>query len=151
MSEVADAAHRAVAAWNAGDREGWIAAASPDIVIDGVLHGHEHWAFLFDAVRKAVPDGHKELAGPLVEMGKYGAAQIRVTGTNTGAITLPRNPNDDSGEVEVPATGKHVDYVYAAFFTVVDGLCTEYNSYGQAAGYAAAVGALSFEALGART
>ena len=118
MSEVKKVLEEAIERWNATDREGWAALYTDDVDyeapggarISGLENLKEQY---FDALVTAAPDrGSSDVM--LLAEGDTVVEQARYTGTHTGTW---RNPNG----VEIPATGKTVDFPFVGVFRVTDG------------------------------
>src|SRR6476619_630636 len=118
MSEAKKVLEEAIERWNATDREGWAALYTDDVDyeapggarISGLENLKEQY---FDALVTAAPDrGSSDVM--LLAEGDTVVEQARYTGTHTGTW---RNPNG----VEIPATGKTVDFPFVGVFRVTDG------------------------------
>ena len=126
MSEPKKVLEEAIERWNATDREGWAALYTDDV--DYEAPGGAHISGLenlkeqyFDALVTAAPDrGSSDVV--LVAEGDTVVEQARYTGTHTGTW---RNPNG----VEIPATGKTVDFPFAGVFRVTDGKISSIRIY----------------------
>lgn len=141
--EVFDLATRCI---NEGNRADWMALAAPDLDLEGQRPGTELWGQIFDQLREALPDLHYEVVS-YVEHGPDTASELRLTGTHAGVMRLPRTPTaiDESDMVEIPPTGKHVDFVYAEFNRIVNGLFVYSHAYGFTSGMAEQLGVLSVQ------
>jgi steroid delta-isomerase-like uncharacterized protein len=118
MSEARRVLEQAIDRWNANDREGWAALYADDVVYDAP--GGAHISGLedlkeqyFDALVTAAPDRGSTDA-VLIAEGDHVVELARYTGTHTGTW---RSPNG----VEIPATGKSVDFPFVGVFKVEDG------------------------------
>ena len=118
MSDAKNILEQAIELWNATDREGWAALYTDDVVyeapggtrVSGLADLKEQY---FDALVTAAPDRRSEDA-LLIAEGDRVVEVARYTGTHTGTW---RSPNG----VEIPATGKQVDFPFVGIFQVRDG------------------------------
>jgi steroid delta-isomerase-like uncharacterized protein len=118
MSNAKRVLEQAIELWNATDREGWAALYTDDVVyeapggarISGLADLKVQY---FDALVTAAPDRASEDV-VLIAEGDDVVELARYTGTHTGTW---RNPNG----VEIPATGKKVDFPFVGVFKVEDG------------------------------
>ncbi len=109
---------RAIACWNATDREGWAALYTDDVVYEGPGGGRisglealkEKY---FDAHVTAVPDRESRDV-VLVAEGDLVVEQARYVATHTGPW---RDPNG----AEIPATGRSLDFPFVGVFRIEDG------------------------------
>jgi steroid delta-isomerase-like uncharacterized protein len=108
---------RAIEFWNATDRDGWSALYTDDVVyeapggarISGLADLKEQY---FDALVTAAPDrGSRNVV--LFADGDHVVEQARYTGTHTGTWRSPDG-------VEIPATGKTLDFPFVGIFRVAD-------------------------------
>lgn len=123
MATTKDVVERAIRCWNAHDREGWLACASPDIVLDRTQRGPQAWGGLYDIWHDAFPDCQIEVLS-LLEDGDRCAVEARLSGTHRGTLHLPSVPEGD-----LAPTGKHVVAGYVAVQRVADGKITQATHY----------------------
>jgi steroid delta-isomerase-like uncharacterized protein len=118
MSDAKHVLEQAIEMWNTTDREGWAALYTDDVVyeapggsrISGLEDLKEQY---FDALVTAAPDrGSADVV--LIAEGDQVVELARYTGTHTGTW---RSPNG----VEIPATGRKVDFPFVGVFKVTDG------------------------------
>jgi steroid delta-isomerase-like uncharacterized protein len=116
----------AIERWNAADRDGWAALYTDDVDyeapggarISGLADLKEKY---FDALLTAAPDrGSSEVM--LVAEGDQVVEQARYTGTHTGTWRSPDG-------VEIPATGKRLDFPFVGVFRVEDGKISSIRIY----------------------
>jgi steroid delta-isomerase-like uncharacterized protein len=126
MSEAKKVLEQAIERWNATDRDGWAALYTEDVVyqapggarISGLADLKEKY---FDALVTAAPDrGSSDVV--LCEEGEHVVEQTRYRGTHTGTW---RNPNG----VEIPATGRKLDFPFVGIFQVRDGKISSIRLY----------------------
>lgn len=126
MSEAKQILEQAIERWNAGDRDGWAALYTDDVVyeapggarISGLADLKEQY---FDALLTAAPDrDSRDIV--LVAEGDRVVEEARYTGTHTGVW---RSPNG----AEVPATGKKLDFPFVGVFRVTDGKISSIHIY----------------------
>lgn len=126
VTEAKETLEQAIERWNAGDREGWAALYTDDVVyeapggsrISGLADLKEKY---FDALLTAAPDrGSRDVV--LFAEGDYVVEQARYTGTHTGTW---RSPEGD----EVPATGKKLDFPFVGIFKVDNGKISSIRIY----------------------
>ena len=118
MSEPKHVLEQAIERWNSNDRDGWAALYTDDVVyeapggarISGLADLKEQY---FDALVTAAPDRSSRDA-VLIAEGDQVVEVARYTGTHTGTW---RSPNG----VEIPATGKTVDFPFVGVFQVTEG------------------------------
>ena len=115
MAVTKDVVESAIRCWNAGDREGWLAFAAPDILVDEG-QGRPAWAALYDTWAGAFPDRQIE-PQQTVEEGEFCAVVARLAGTHTGTLRLGSIPE----AAEIPPTGRRVAATYVAINRVVEG------------------------------
>ena len=126
MSEAKRVLERAIECWNATDREGWSALYTDDVVYEGPggarISGLEDLKVkYFDALLTAAPD-RTSADVVLYAEGDHVVEQARYLGTHTG---LWRNPDG----VEVPATGKTMDFPVVGVFRVESGKISSIRIY----------------------
>ncbi len=118
MSDAKHVLEQAIEMWNITDREGWAALYTDDVVyeapggsrISGLEDLKEQY---FDALVTAAPDrGSADVV--LIAEGDQVVELARYTGTHTGTW---RSPNG----VEIPATGRKVDFPFVGVFKVTAG------------------------------
>ena len=126
MSEPKKVLELAIERWNAADRDGWAALYAEDVVyeapggarISGLADLKEKY---FDALLTAAPDrGSSDVM--LVADGDHVVEQARYTGTHTGTWRSPDG-------VEIPATGKKLDFPFVGVFRVEDGKISSIRIY----------------------
>ena len=118
MSDPKHVLEQAIERWNSNDRDGWAALYTDDVVdeapggarISGLADLKEQY---FDALVTAAPDRSSRDA-VLIAEGDQVVEVARYTGTHTGTW---RSPNG----VEIPATGKTVDFPFVGVFQVREG------------------------------
>ena len=118
MSDPKHVLEQAIERWNSNDRDGWAALYTDDVVyeapggarISGLADLKEQY---FDALVTAAPDrSSRDVV--LIAEGDQVVEVARYTGTHTGTW---RSPNG----VEIPATGKTVDFPFVGVFQVREG------------------------------
>ncbi len=118
MSDPKHVLEQAIERWNSNDRDGWAALYTDDVVyeapggarISGLADLKEQY---FDALVTAAPDrSSRDVV--LIAEGDQVVEVARYTGTHTGTW---RSPNG----VEIPATGKTVDFPFVGVFQVTEG------------------------------
>ena len=117
---------QAIDRWNSSDREGWAALYADDVVyqgpgatrITGLADLKEKY---FDALSTAAPDRESSDV-VLYADGDHVVEEARYTGTHTGTW------RDPSG-VEVPATGRKLDFSFVGVFRVEDGKISAIRIY----------------------
>ena len=126
MSEPKKVLELAIERWNAADRDGWAALYAEDVEyeapggarISGLADLKEKY---FDALLTAAPDrGSSDVM--LVADGDHVVEQARYTGTHTGTWRSPDG-------VEIPATGKKLDFPFVGVFRVEDGKISSIRIY----------------------
>jgi steroid delta-isomerase-like uncharacterized protein len=126
MSEAKKVLEEAIERWNVTDRDGWAALYTEDVVyegpggarISGLAELKEKY---FDALVTAAPDrGSRDVV--LYAEGDHVVEEARYTGTHTGPW---RSPNG----VEVPATGRTLDFPFVGVFQVTDGKISSIRIY----------------------
>ena len=126
MSEPKKVLKLAIERWNAADRDGWAALYAEDVEyeapggarISGLADLKEKY---FDALLTAAPDrGSSDVM--LVADGDHVVEQARYTGTHTGTWRSPDG-------VEIPATGKKLDFPFVGVFRVEDGKISSIRIY----------------------
>jgi steroid delta-isomerase-like uncharacterized protein len=126
MSEAKRVLEQAIELWNAGDREGWAALYDENVEwqapggarISGV---DDLKVKYFDALLEAAPD-RTSVVDTLFAEGDLAAEEGRYTGTHTGTWRSPDG-------VEIPATGKTLDFRFSAVFRVENGTITSIRLY----------------------
>jgi ketosteroid isomerase-like protein len=126
MSDAKRVLEQAIELWNAGDREGW--AALYDENVEWAAPGGARISGLadlkvryYDALLEAAPD-RASLVDSLFAEGDLVAEEGRYTGTHTGTWRSPDG-------VEIPATGKSVDFPFSAIFRVKNGKIASIRLY----------------------
>jgi steroid delta-isomerase-like uncharacterized protein len=126
LSEAKRILEEAIERWNAMDRDSWATLYTDDVEfeapggarISGLEDLKEKY---FDALLTAAPDrGSSDVV--LFAEGDYVVEQARYTGTHTGTW---RNANG----VEIPATGKSLDFPFVGVFRVTDGKISSIRLY----------------------
>jgi len=126
VSEPKKVLELAIERWNAADRDGWAALYAEDVDyeapggarISGLADLKEKY---FDALLTAAPDrGSSDVM--LVADGDHVVEQARYTGTHTGTWRSPDG-------VEIPATGKKLDFPFVGVFRVEDGKISSIRIY----------------------
>jgi steroid delta-isomerase-like uncharacterized protein len=117
VSEAKQILEQAIERWNAGDRDGWAALYTDDVVYEApggarISGLADLKAQYFDALLTAAPDRDSRDI-ELVAEGDRVVEEARYTGTHTGVW---RSPNG----AEVPATGKKLDFPFVGVFRVTD-------------------------------
>jgi len=126
VSEAKKVLEEAIDRWNNTDREGWAALYTDDVVYEAPggarISGLDDLkAKYFDALVMAAPDrSSRDVV--LIAEGDYVVEQARYTGTHTGTL---RNPDG----VEVPATGKKIDFPFVGVFRVENGKISSIRIY----------------------
>ena len=118
MSDPKHVLEQAIERWNSNDRDGWAALYTDDVVyeapggasISGLADLKEQY---FDALVTAAPDRSCSFV-VLIAVGDQVVEVARYIGTHTGTW---RSPNG----VEIPATGKKVDFPFVGVFQVTEG------------------------------
>ena len=105
------------AALNAGDLDGCIELASPDLIINLAelpepLHGRDIWLEGAVMFRRAFPDLQADIED-IFASGDRVAVRLRMRGTHEGDY------------LGMPATGRAVSYVSHEFYRIEDGLIAE--------------------------
>jgi steroid delta-isomerase-like uncharacterized protein len=126
MSDVKRVLEQAIESWNANDRETWVSLYDENVEWEapgGVrISGLEDLKTkYYDALLEAAPD-RLSTVDALIAEGEIVAEEGRYTGTHTGTW---RSPNG----VEIPATGKSLDFPFSAIFRVKDGKITSIRLY----------------------
>lgn len=130
---------RVIRCFNEQDRDGWMALASPEIEAEGQSGqaGLDVWSAILDMFREGLPDIRLEAVSN-IESDSAIATEMRITATHTGVLRMP-------GMVEVPPTGKHVDFVYADFHRMVGDHIVYSRGYGFESPLAQQLGLVSFQ------
>ena len=105
------------AALSAGDVDGCLALASPDLIINlaelpGPRHGRETWRQDFEMMRRAFPGLQAHIEDIVAAEDKV-AVRVRFRGTHSGEF------------LGIPATGRAIEYVSHEFYRIADGLIAE--------------------------
>ncbi len=105
------------AALSAGDVDGCLALAAPDLIINLAelpepQHGRETWRQGFEMMRRAFPDLQEHIED-IVAAGDKVAVRLRFRGTHSGEF------------LGYPATGRTVEYVSHEFYRIADGRIAE--------------------------
>ena len=126
MSDARNVLEQAIELWNANDREGWAALYTADVTYEGPggtrISGLEDLKEqYYDALLTAAPDrGSSDVE--LFADGDVVVEQARYTGTHTGTWRSPDG-------AEVPATGRKLDFAFAAVFHVEEGKISSIRLY----------------------
>jgi steroid delta-isomerase-like uncharacterized protein len=126
VSEAKEVLEQAIERWNDNDRDRWAELYHEDVVFEAPggsrISGLEDLKVrYFDALLTAAPDrGSSEVV--LISEGEHVVEQARYTGTHTGTW---RNPNG----VEIPATGKTLDFPFVGVFRVERGKISSIRLY----------------------
>jgi steroid delta-isomerase-like uncharacterized protein len=104
-------------AFNAGDADGCMALAAPDLIINLAelpepQHGREAWRQGFEMMRRAFPDLQAHIEDILAAQDKV-AVRVRFRGTHSGEF------------LGIPATSRAVEYVSHEFYRIAGGLIAE--------------------------
>ena len=126
MSDAKKVLEEAIDRWNAGDREGWAALYTDDVVyeapggarIEGLANLKEQY---FDALLTAAPDRTSRDVVLFTE-GDVVVEQARYLATHTGTLRSPDG-------AEVPATGKALDFPFVGIFRVDKGKISSIRLY----------------------
>ena len=105
------------AAFNAGDADGCLAFAAPDLVINlaelpGPQYGHEVWRQGFELMKRAFPDLEAHIEDIFAADDKV-AVRLRFRGTHAGEF------------LGIGPTGRTVEYVSHEFYRIAGGLIAE--------------------------
>jgi steroid delta-isomerase-like uncharacterized protein len=126
VSEAREVLKQAIDCWNASDREGWAALYTDDVVyqgpggtrISGLADLKEKY---FDALLTAAPDRESRDVVLFADR-EHVVEEARYTGTHTGTW------RDPSG-VEIPATGRKLDFPFVGVFRVEGGKISAIRIY----------------------
>jgi steroid delta-isomerase-like uncharacterized protein len=126
VSDAKKVLEEAIDRWNAGDRGGWAALYTDDVVyeapggarIEGLANLKEKY---FDALRTAAPDRTSRDV-VLVAEADVVVEQARYLATHTGTLRSPDG-------TEVPATGKTLDFPFVGVFRVDNGKISSIRIY----------------------
>jgi steroid delta-isomerase-like uncharacterized protein len=126
VSEARKVLERAIAYWNSADRDRWAALYTDDVVYEGPGGGRisgleDLKEKYFDAHVAAVPDRESRDV-TLIAEGDQVVEQARYVATHTGTW---RDPNG----VEIPATGKSLDFPFVGVFRVENGKISSIRIY----------------------
>jgi steroid delta-isomerase-like uncharacterized protein len=104
-------------AFNAGDADGCLALAAPDLVINLAelpepRHGSETWRQDFEMMRRAFPGLQAHIEDIVAAQDKV-AVRVRFRGTHSGEF------------LGIPATGRAIEYVSHEFYRIAGGLIAE--------------------------
>jgi len=104
-------------AFNAGDTDGCLALAAPDLItnlaeLPEPQHGRDAWRQGFEMMRRAFPDLQAHIEDIVAAQDKV-AARLRFRGTHRGEF------------LGIPATGHTIEYVSHEFYRIADGLIAE--------------------------
>jgi steroid delta-isomerase-like uncharacterized protein len=126
MSDTKRLLEQAIELWNAGDRDGWAELYDENVEweapggarISGLAHLKVKY---FDAHLEAAPDRTSRVLSLIAE-GDFVVEHGRYIGTHTGTW---RGPDG----VEIPATGKSMDFPFCAIFRVNNGKIASIRLY----------------------
>ena len=126
MSDAKRVLEEAIDTWNAGNREAWVALYDENVEWEAPggsrISGLEDLKVqYYDALLEAAPD-RASVVDELFAEGDLVAETGRYTGTHTGTWRAPNG-------VEIPATGKSLDFPFSAIFRVEDGKITSIRLY----------------------
>ena len=104
-------------AFNAGDTDGCLALAAPDLIsnlaeLPDPQHGRDAWRQGFEMMRRAFPDLQAHIEDIIAAQDKV-AVRLRFRGTHRGEF------------LGIPATGRTIEYVSHEFYRIADGLIAE--------------------------
>jgi steroid delta-isomerase-like uncharacterized protein len=104
-------------AFNAGDTDGCLALAAPDLItnlaeLPESQHGRDAWRQGFEMMRRAFPDLQAHIEDIVAAEDKV-AVRLRFRGTHRGEF------------LGIPATGRTIEYVSHEFYRITDGLIAE--------------------------
>jgi len=104
-------------AFNAGDADGCLALAAPDLIsnlaeLPEPQHGRDTWRQGFEMMRRAFPDLQAHIEDIVAAENRV-AVRLRFRGTHSGEF------------LGIPATGRTIDYVSHEFYRIADGLIAE--------------------------
>jgi len=104
-------------AFNAGDADGCMALAAPDLIMNMAelpepLRGREAWRQGFEILRHAFPGLHAHIEDIIADRDKV-AVRLRFQGTHSGEF------------LDIPATGRTIEYVSHEFYRIAGGLIAE--------------------------
>ncbi len=126
MSEAKQVLEQAIERWNANDREEWAALYTDDVVYEApggarISGRADLLEKYFDALLTAAPDRESRNV-VLFADGDTVVEEARYTGTHTGPW---RSPNG----MEIPATGKSLDFPFVGVFEVDGGKISSIRLY----------------------
>ena len=104
-------------AFNAGDADGCLAFAAPDLIINLAelpepQHGRDVWRQGFEMMKHAFPDLQAHIEDIVAAQDKV-AVRLRLRGTHRGEF------------LGISATGRTIEYVSHEFYRVADGVFAE--------------------------
>ena len=104
-------------AFNAGDTDGCLALAAPDLIsnlaeLPEPQHGRDAWRQGFEMMRRAFPDLQAHIEDIVAAQDKV-AVRLRFRGTHRGEF------------LGIPATDRTIEYVSHEFYRITDGLIAE--------------------------
>lgn len=104
-------------AFNAGDADGCMALAAPDLItnlaeLPEPQRGREAWRQGFEMMRRAFPDLQAHIEDIVADQDKV-AVRVRFRGTHSGEF------------LGIPATGRAIEYVSHEFYRIAGGLIAE--------------------------
>jgi steroid delta-isomerase-like uncharacterized protein len=113
----ADLVRAGFQAFNAGDTDGCLALAAPDLItnlaeLPEPQHGRDAWRQGFEMMRRAFPDLQAHIEDIVADQDKV-AVRLRFRGTHRGEF------------LGIPATGRTIEYVSHEFYRITDGLIAE--------------------------
>lgn len=98
---------KATAAWNAGDRDGWMALCSTDADLADAGTGQEGWGQIWDGGHVGFPDSRFQIV-QTIEEGERIAFVLRFTGTHTGIHRTQDRILAPTGELA--PTGRYIEF-----------------------------------------
>lgn len=126
MTDARRVLEQAIDLWNAGDRERWAELYTEDVEFEApggarISGLGDLKVKYFDALFEAAPDRASRDVSLFAE-GDFVAEQGRYVGTHTGTWR-------DANGVEIPATGKRIDFPFCAIFRVENGKISSIRLY----------------------
>jgi steroid delta-isomerase-like uncharacterized protein len=122
MGRARDTAERFYERFAAGDLDGALGLFSPDCrhVTPAGQQDANAWKAFAEAFRRALPDGHMEIAS-VIEAGDAVAVEAHFKGTHNGPLATAQG--------EIPASGNAIDVPFADFFRLEDDSFVEHRVY----------------------
>jgi steroid delta-isomerase-like uncharacterized protein len=134
MAGAGDVVRRWATALDRGDLDGSLAFVADDVEWAnplGSVQGATELRALLAGYWNAIPDFQHSITA-LVEVGELVAVEGVARGTNTGSLVGPAG--------EIPATGKRVEFPFAAWARVEEGKIRRFQGYWDVAGFMAQLG-----------